>query len=622
MNIPNLYLECRLRTTESQISNNKIEITMHSISNTIPGWIKHWADRQPDASALLSPTGKLLTYSDLYLEILHYVNQLQTAGLNKSDRVALIFPNGIDLAVALLGTASSMTCIPVNPALREPELRSYLELTEATAILVPENGIDMAKRIAGDLRLPVISLSSVDEQCREPGNLLAKLESANSGMLATENDIAILLPTSGTTSQPKAVIVSHYSVCADAGDIHRWLRLDNQDRVLGLMPLYHVHALIAGLFASMLSGGSFISTPGYTPDGFFEWLNEFQPTWYSAVPTVHQSIVDHASDSKNQSIIQNHRLRFARSAAAPLPIQLLNRIENTFGIPLIETYGMTELRTFITANPLPPNERKPGSVGKRVGHKIGIIGPDGRSLPLGKSGEIVVFTEAIDIRNYVHEESAYTSTHEVNYFQTGDVGKLDHEGFLFITGRIKETIIRGGVNVSPLEIETALMKHPEVVEAVAFPTLHNSLGQDIAAAVLLRKGSVVDAREMREHAFQYLADFKVPSQVVVVDQIPRSPMGKVKRLKMEKLLGTELKPKIIDGQSDTERTLSTIFSEILGISKVGINDNFFALGGDSLQGDRVINRVNHFFNTELTPDVLFRHPTIAELTGEISVDNG
>ena len=606
--------------TEGQ-SLKKIRVNMYSANFSIPEWIKYWADCQPESPAILAPDVRPLNYSDLFQEILRVVHQLQNAGLHRNDRVALIFPNGINLALAILGTSSCMTCIPVNPALREQELRSYLDTTGATAILTSGSKNNAAQRIARDLRLPLITLADIGEENETSRSSTILADSIRVEELATAEDTAILLPTSGTTSQPKAVVISHKSACADAGDIHQWLQLGTRDRCLGLMPLYHVHALIAGLLTTILSGGSFVSTPGFSPDGFFRWMEEFRPTWYSAVPTVHRSVVDHASETKNQSVLRSHRLRFARSAAAPLPTQLLSQIEDTLGIPLIETYGMTELRTFITANPTPPRQRKLGSVGVEVGHKLGIIGPNDNPLPPGEHGEVVVYTHHSDVRNYVHEDSDGSHSQENAFFRTGDVGKLDHEGYLFITGRIKETIIRGGTNVSPLEIETALLSHREIVEAVAFPITHKTLGQDIAAAVVLNTGSFVDATEIRKYTFENLADFKVPSQVIIVDQIPRSLMGKVSRLRMEELLVAELKPQKADGQTDTECTLVDIFSEVLDRDDVGINDNFFALGGDSLQGDQVINRINHHFSSELTPDVLFRNPTIAELTGEIPLDH-
>ncbi len=594
-------------------------ITSPNLTNheTISEWINHWTSFQPDLPAIVEPGRPALTYFELQREVLRIGQCLCGADLGRDDRVAVVFDSGIDLALTLLATACCMICAPVNPSLKSPELESYLKLIKATAVLLPETGMEVAHSVASSLGLPVVTLRTYEAGAPMSIGAAASNAVSAAGNTTKPDDIAFLLPTSGTTSTPKIVAVSHFSACADAKNIIQCLELTPKDRCLNVMPLFHVHALFAGLLASLIAGSQFISTTGFSADRFFLWLDEYRPTWYSAAPTIHQSVVNNARDLKNQNILSQHELRFVRSAAAPLPMRLLKNLEDTLGVPVIETYGMTEVRTFITSNPIPPGQRKAGSVGKAVGLDLGIMDTKGRLLPAGESGEVVVCGQDY-IRGYETDERTNTLERENDWFRTGDEGELDKDGYLFITGRIKEIIIRGGMNVSPLEVERGLLSDSEICEAIVFPTSHQTLGQDIAAAVVLKHGSTLTESAVRAHAFLHMAEFKVPSQIFFVNHIPRSPTGKVKRLMMAELLKTELIQQKIPTTDPTEIELTEIFCEVLGLSSIGINDNFFAIGGDSLSGTHVINRVNDQFALALNPGILFRHPSISDLAAEIN----
>lgn len=593
-------------------------ITPPNLTNpeTISEWIDHWTSFQPDLPAIVEPGRPALTYFELQREVLRIRQCLCDAGLGRDDRVAVVFDSGVDLALTLLATSSYMTCAPVNPSLKSSELESYLKLIKATAVLLPETGMQIAHSVASSSGLPVVTLQTYEAGTPTPISAAVSNSASVHDNNTKPHDIAFLLPTSGTTSTPKIVAVSHLSACADARNIIRFLELTSEDRCLNVMPLFHVHALFAGLLGSLIAGSRFISTPGFSADRFFLWLDEYHPTWYSAAPTIHQSVVNNARDPKNQNILSQHRLRFVRSAAAPLPMQLLKNLEDTLGVPVIETYGMTEVRTFITSNPMPPGHRKAGSVGKAVGLGLGIMDTRGKLLPTGESGEIVVRGQDY-IRGYETDECTNTFELEDGWFRTGDEGKLDKDGYLFITGRIKEVIIRGGMNVSPLEVERGLLSGSEICEAVVFPTSHPTLGQDVAAAVVLKHGSTLTESAVRAHAFLHMAEFKVPSQILFMDHIPRSATGKVKRLMMAELLKTELIQQKIPATDLLEIELTEIFCEVLDLSSIGINDNFFAIGGDSLSGTHVINRVNYQFTLELSSGILFRHPSVSELATEI-----
>ena len=353
---------------------------------------------------------------------------------------------------------------------------------------------------------------------------------------ATFDDIALLLHTSGTTARPKLVPLTHANLQASARNIASTLELTSGDRCLNVMPLFHIHGLVACLAAPLAAGGSVIVPPGFDAFTFFRWLTDAAPTWYSAVPTMHQAILTRAA--RNQAAIGDSPLRFIRSSSASLPPIVMTELEETFGVPVIESYGMTEAAHQMTSNPLPPAVRKPGSVGLAAGPDVAIMEPDGTLLERGTVGEVVIRGSNVTA-GYLERPEANAEAFTDGWFRTGDLGRLDDDGYLFLEGRIKEIVNRGGEKISPREIDEALLAHPDVAQAVAFAVPHPKLGEDLAAAVVAADGRRPTPEELRQFVAERVAAFKVPRKVLIVDEIPKGPTGKLQRIGLARQLGLE-----------------------------------------------------------------------------------
>ncbi|HEX8375826.1 MAG TPA: AMP-binding protein, partial [Geminicoccaceae bacterium] len=355
---------------------------------------------------------------------------------------------------------------------------------------------------------------------------------------AGPDDTALVLHTSGTTSRPKIVPLLHRNVAASAAHIGAALALTPDDRCLNVMPLFHIHGLIAATLSSLAAGGSTYCAPGFNALRFFAWLDEAEPTWYTAVPTMHQAILARAA--RNPESIAKARLRLIRSSSASLPPQVMREVEAAFGCPVIESYGMTEAAHQMTSNPLPPRERFPGSVGVAAGPLVRTADDEGRFVAAGEAAEIVISGPNVTPGYESNPDANAKNFFEADgrrWFRTGDQGVIDEGGYLRITGRLKEIINRGGEKVSPLEVDEVLMDHPAVQQVVTFAMPHDKLGEEVAAAVVLREGERAEERELREFAAGRLADFKVPRRIVVLDEIPKGATGKLQRIGLAQKLG-------------------------------------------------------------------------------------
>ncbi len=384
------------------------------------------------------------------------------------------------------------------------------------------------------------------------------------------------------------------------------------------MPLFHIHGLIGATLSSLAAGASVVCTPGFYATQFFGWLDEFRPTWYTAVPTMHQAILARAA--QNQEAIARSKLRLIRSCSAALPPRVMAELERVFGVPVIESYGMTEAAHQMASNPLLPGQRKPGSVGVAAGPQIAIMADGGELLPPEMVGEIVI-SGANVTRGYENNPAANEAAFTKGWFRTGDQGRMDADGYLFITGRTKEIINRGGEKISPREIDEALLDHPAVAQAIAFAIPDEKLGEDVGAAVVLRADAAVSATELREFVARRLTDFKVPRRVVFLDEIPKGPTGKPQRIGLAEKLGiTKSTPQkaMEAGPSSapstrTETLLVDTWREVLRLETVNTRDDFFLLGGDSILAAQFISRLRDASGAELSMVNLFEMPTIAQL---------
>ena len=498
------------------------------------------AAKQPDLPAILSVDSQPLTYQGLLAQVNRTVATLNRHGIGRGDRVALVLPNGPDLAVAFLAVAAGATCAPLNATYRAEEFEFYLSDLGAKALVVQSGVESPAVHAARKQGIQVLELSREDD---EPAGAFS-LEDVTTGpgpgagparpAFAESEDIALVLHTSGTTARPKIVPLSGANVCASAFHISETLALTPQDRCLNIMPLFHIHGLMGAVISSMAAGAGVICTPGFDAMKFFGWLDAFKPTWYTAVPTMHQVILGRAL--RNRDSVDRSNLRLIRSSSASLPPQVMKELENVFHAPVIESYGMSEAAHQMASNPLPPAARKPGSVGPQAGPEIAVMNDAGEILGASQTAEIVIRGPNVSA-GYENNPEANAKAYTDGWFRTGDQGYLDEEGYLYITGRLKEIINRGGEKISPREVDEILMDHPGVLQAVTFAMPHPKLGEEVAAAIVLRGGASATEKEIREFAAKRLADFKVPRRVLFRDEIPKGPTGKLQRIGLAEKLG-------------------------------------------------------------------------------------
>jgi acyl-CoA synthetase (AMP-forming)/AMP-acid ligase II len=436
-----------------------------------------------DAVAISAPDRPSLTYGGLRALARRTVGALNALGLGRNDRVAIVLPNGPEMATAFVTIACGATTAPLNPAYRRDEFAFYMEDIKAKALVVEQGSESPAVEAARNLGIAVHEIIVTADD--PAGGFSLAGDSNGEATLAEPDDIALLLHTSGTTSRPKIVPLTHGNLCASAANIRAALALTDQDRCLNIMPLFHIHGLIAAVSASLGAGVSVYCTPGFNALRFFAWMGDAGPTWYTAVPTMHQAILSRAA--RNAEAIAGAGLRFIRSSSSSLPPQVMAALEATFDAPVIESYGMTEATHQMASSPLPPRARKPGSVGVAAGPEVSVMSEDGALLSAGATGEIVIRGPNVT-PGYEANPTANAEAFTNGWFRTGDQGVIDDEGYLTITGRLKEIINRGGEKISPREVDEVLMDHPAVAQVVTFAMPHDKLGEDVAAAVVLRDG--------------------------------------------------------------------------------------------------------------------------------------
>jgi acyl-CoA synthetase (AMP-forming)/AMP-acid ligase II len=574
------------------------------------------AERTPDAVALSAPDRSPLTYAQLLSQIENVKASLNACGIGRNDRVVIVLDNGPEMAVAFMAIASCCTAVPLNPAYRADEFKFYLSRLSATALVVSAADQTGVRDLARQLGLTVIEL--VPDQSAAAGafelHCVENRASLQTGF-AESDDVALILHTSGTTSAPKIVPLTHWNICAMARNNQVGLELTENDLCLNIMPLFHSTGLVGVVLASLVSGSGVVCPPGFYAPQFFDWLNEFKPTWFTAVPSMHQAILSRAR-TYSQNPVET-RLRFLRSSSSALPQHLMSDLERLFQAPVIESYGMTECG-MISCNPLPPRIRKPRSAGVATTIDINVQDESGNFLPAGGEGEIVLRGACV-MSGYEAEPEVNRESFSNGWFRTGDQGFIDDDGYLFITGRLKEIINRGGEKIAPLEIDQTLLEHPLVEQAVTFPVPNDQLGEEVAAAVVL--SGEVDETELRQFVFSKLAPFKVPRQILIVDEIPKGSFGKLQRSRLADLLHVQARDQnVFAGEQEyvaprthEETVLADIWSRILGRQSIGVHDDFFRLGGDSILATQVVSQVRKIMDVELSPITMFESPTIAGL---------
>lgn len=567
--------------------------------------VRRHAASTPDAPALLADGGTI-SYRRLLDHCCEVHGLLRDLGLGRDDRVALVLPNGPLLAASFVALAGGAACAPLNPAYTRAELAFYLSDLGASALVTGSSVDSPARELALELALPVIELDEVAH-----GSDQAPPEPA-------AEDIALVLHTSGTTARPKLVPLTHRNLCASASNVATTLELTAGDRSFNVMPLFHIHGLVGVLLSSLWAGGSVVCTAGFHAPSFLRSLEEWAPTWCSAVPTMHQSVLAQAAEADRDI---DHALRFIRSSSAALPTPVLDGLETLFGVPAVEAYGMTEAAHQMASNGLRPEQRRRGSVGRAAGPEIAVLGADGSKLAPGEVGEVAIRGENV-FSGYEANPEANVEAFADGWFRTGDEGYLDEDGFLILRGRVKEIINRGGEKISPAEVEGVLLDHPAVAQAAAFAVPDDLLGEDVGAAVVLEAGRSTSQRELQTFAGGRLADFKVPRVIAFVTELPKGPTGKVQRIGLAGRLGVVSPARqgreYVAPGSPAEQTLAAMMADVLDVERVGAADDFFALGGDSLLAAELVARIRAAFDRPRFPlSTLVWAPTVEELAREL-----
>lgn len=463
--------------------------------------------------------GPSVTYAQLRQQVDALARSLNQLGLGRGDRIAMALPNGLEVIASFLAASIAGTAAPLNPAYTRDEFKFYLEDTGARALIVPPKDCDEARAAAADNVLIIEADIDGDGQVR--------FSSAAAGApRATEypqpDDIALILHTSGTTSRPKRVPLSHANLMTSARNVSETYQLSSADVSLCVMPLFHVHGLVASTLATLFTGGTVVVPPKFNPLAFWSTVRDHGATWYSAVPTIHQVLLSRAKTKPSGA----EQLRFIRSCSAALAPQTMADIEERFGVPILEAYGMTEAAHQMASNPLPPDARKGGSVGRGTQVEIAILNKEGDELPVGATGEVSIKGANV-FAGYEGNAEANAESFSRGWFRTGDQGHLDSEGYLTLSGRIKELINRGGEKISPREIDDVLATHPAVAEAVCFGVPDRVYGEGVVAAVVLKDEA--SEKDLIAHCRSSLSDFKCPTKIYIMDSIPRTATGKIQR---------------------------------------------------------------------------------------------
>jgi acyl-CoA synthetase (AMP-forming)/AMP-acid ligase II len=472
--------------------------------------------------AVALPDGpRQVSYNQLGEQIDSLTDTLRRGGLQVGDPVGLVLPNGLEFLVAFLAvTWARAVAAPLNPAYKVDEFRFYMEDAGTRAVIVPP-GAHPAREAASQLNLPVWE-AGLDRQGQVRLEGVTSTGTSGNGTPPRPEDVALFLHTSGTTSRPKGVPLTDRNLMNSIRNIVATYALTPDDTSLIVMPLFHVHGLLGATLSTLHSGGTVVIPSRFSAGTFWEQVATHRATWYSAVPTIHQILLGRADADR----APRQGLRFIRSCSSALAPAVFAQLEDRFGAPVLEAYGMTEAAHQMASNPQPPGVRKPGTVGQGTGVEMVILDEQGNVLPGGKQGEVSIRGPNV-MGGYRNNPEANAKAFTNGYFRTGDQGFLDTDGYLTLTGRIKELINRGGEKISPLEVDAVLLEHPAVAEAVSFAVPDAKYGEEVHGAVVLKGEATVE--DLLAFCRDRLADFKVPKRLHLAKALPRTATGKIQR---------------------------------------------------------------------------------------------
>ena len=486
-----------------------------------------------DLIFLTSEKNEKLSYGEFKIFNEKISRQLAATDVKNNDRAAIVLPNGPLMASSFLSISSYMSAAPLNPSYKQEEFEFYLDDLKPKFLLVEPNSKSLAVIAAKNLNIPVFEMKI---SVNQPLGTFELFDKETNYKNPNDYDEALVLHTSGTTSRPKIVPLSNLNIFTSAVNISKSLKLTADDHCLNIMPLFHIHGLIAVLSASAKVGASVCASNGFNALKFLDLAETQNITWYSGVPTMHQAILLRAQ--KNSDKAKKLNLRFIRSSSASLPPAIFKQLNDIFQTPVIEAYGMTEATHQMTSNPLPPAIQKPGLVGMPAGPEICIMNDKNEKLHQGEIGEICIKGDNVT-NGYENNPEANKQSFVNDWFRTGDEGFFDEDGYLKISGRLKEIINKGGEKISPLEVDNILMDFPPIDQALCFGYKDKMLGEDIAVAIKLKENKSCTEDDIKSYAIEKLAKFKIPKKIFIVEDIPKGATGKLQRIGLAKKFGLE-----------------------------------------------------------------------------------
>nr|QGN03529.1 4-coumarate-CoA ligase [Olea europaea] len=500
-------------------------------SLTLTGLLKEVAGKFPSRRAISVSDKFNISHARLRELIERAASRLLAAGVKPGDVVALTFPNTVEFVIMFLAVIRvRATAAPLNSAYTFDEFEFYLSDSESKIIITLKEGNKPAEAAASKLNIPHITatLSDANSELTLSSTQPQSKPDSVSKIINDQSDVVLFLHTSGTTSRPKGVPLTQHNLYSSVQNIKSVYKLTESDSTVIVLPLFHVHGLLAGLLSSLGAGGS-VALPAagrFSASTFWSDMKKYNATWYTAVPTIHQIILD-----RHLSIGETDypKLRFIRSCSASLAPAILARLEEAFGAPVLEAYAMTEASHLMASNPLPEdNPHKPGSVGKPVGQEMAILDENGVQQEANINGEVCIRGPNVT-KGYKNNPEANKSAFQFGWFHTGDIGFFDSDGYLHLVGRIKELINRGGEKISPIEVDAILLSHPDIAQAVAFGVPDEKYGEEINCAVIPREGSNINEAEVSIFCKKNLAAFKVPKRIFITNSLPKTATGKIQR---------------------------------------------------------------------------------------------
>jgi acyl-CoA synthetase (AMP-forming)/AMP-acid ligase II/acyl carrier protein len=570
------------------------------------------ANQYQDKPALHSLQSTTTSYQQLFDLVDHQGQILSNSGIKPDTRVAVILPQGPMMATVCLTMMSTAVCVPLNPAFTPAELEYYFESSGVDALIALESFSPAACKLAQSKGITLIRVVELNEYSGQFEFTLDEPVTLTEPIFNNSKSTALVLHTSGSTSRPKTVPLSEQNLLKSINNLVESLALDENDQCINMMPLFHIGALLDLILAPLSKGGSIILCPDMTNDSFIKAMEQYHPSWFQSVPTFFSSLTN--DERVNQDWLSElSSIRFIRSVSSALPNRLFHELETLFDCPLIEIYGMTETSGVITSNPLPPGMRKQGSVGIPAGNKVKILNSNGKPVKTLEHGQ--VFVSGRNVMSGYENLPANHNFHQ-GWFATGDEGYLDQQGYLFLVGRIKDIINRGGEKISPLEIDRIAEQYPAVDQAAAFAFQHPSLGEEIAIALVIKKGQEFIDHDFFSFLTGQLADYKIPKKLYRVKKLPRTAGGKLKRhLLAESIdrLSSEPAVRKTAPENELEILLAHIWSELLKVKQVYREDNFFKLGGDSLKAVVFFTELENRIKKEIPVSLLYQFPDLSSL---------